>query len=300
MPGRWSWKALLTDPPPVCAFELSERGMASALLSRPPSISFAPWQEEVISVSPVRDNILRPDVLLARAREGGPAPEGRKRRRAALILPDYSVRVTVLDFDDFPSDAREQASLVRFRLKRSVPFDVESAALSYYAQARSAGRRQVDVVAAVAPLEIVARYEAPFRQAGFHVGWVTTSALACLELAPPTGVQVLAKRTGRVLSLAVTDNGALRLIRAIELAEGGGEEILDHLAQTMAYVEDQLSAGAERLLLCGLGEDAGSARARLEAELGIHTAPLASRLGTPDEHTAGLLGYAESVCLREA
>ncbi len=52
----------------------------------------------------------------------------RKRRDVALILPDFSARISVLDFDQFPTDPKEQASLIRFRLKRSVPFDVESAA----------------------------------------------------------------------------------------------------------------------------------------------------------------------------
>ncbi len=58
----------------------------------------------------------------------------RKRKDVALILPDFSARIAVLDFDNFPSDAKEQAALVRFRLKRSVPFDVESAAVSYWPQ----------------------------------------------------------------------------------------------------------------------------------------------------------------------
>jgi len=86
-----------------------------------------------------------------------------------------------LDFDAFPSDAKEQMALVRFRLKRSVPFDVESAAVSYCAQ--PAVDKKTEVVAAVAPLEIVSRYEAPFRAVGMLPGLVTTSALAALELA---------------------------------------------------------------------------------------------------------------------
>ena len=76
---------------------------------------------------------------------------------------------------------------MRFRLKRSVPFDVESAALSYYAQRERATARRVDVVVAMAPLEIVARYETPFRPAGLHPGLVTTSALAALELVAGAG-----------------------------------------------------------------------------------------------------------------
>src|SRR5207244_3377183 len=77
------------------------------------------------------------------------APTNGKRREAALILPDYCARVAVLDFDSFPADPKEQLSLVRFRLKKSVPFDVDSAAVGYWAQPAAGGKQ--DVVAAVAP-----------------------------------------------------------------------------------------------------------------------------------------------------
>ena len=50
-----------------------------------------------------------------------------------------------------------------------MPFDVESAAVSYCAQ--PAADKQVDVVVVMAPLEIVSRYEAPFRAAGMNPGW---------------------------------------------------------------------------------------------------------------------------------
>ena len=72
-------------------------------------------------------------------------------------------------------------------MKRSVPFDVESAAVSYWAQAR--GGKKMDVVVVMAPLEIVSRYEAPFRAAGMNPGLVTTSSLAALELAPEAGLE---------------------------------------------------------------------------------------------------------------
>jgi type IV pilus assembly protein PilM len=184
---------------------------------------------------------------------------------------------------------------VRFRLKRSVPFDVESAVLSFHPQRNAGQGKKVDVAVAVAPLEMVARYEAPFRLAGFHTGWVTTSTLAALELVPTTGLKVLAKRTGRVLSLAVLDHGVLKLIRAIELTEITLEEILGHLYPTFAYVEDQFSASPDTLLVCGFGAGAEEGRLWLQSELRVRTAPLASRLGQPGEFNAGLLGYLESL-----
>ena len=131
-----------------------------------------------------------------------PANGNRKRRDVALILPDYSSRIAVLDFDDFPSNADEQLTLIRFRIKKSVPFDVESAAISYFVQP-AAGKKKFDVVVVVAPLEVVSRYEAPFRAAGMNPGLVTTSSLAALNLIEDGGITVVAKITGRVLTVMV-------------------------------------------------------------------------------------------------
>ncbi len=287
---------LLSDPPPAFAFEISGAGLAAARIGRQPEVSFGALPKDALAVTPLRDNVLRPDALLAQVRELAPGESGRKRRRAALILPDYAVRVSVLDFDEFPSDPKEQASLVRFRLKRTIPFDVDAAALSFHAQpSRHGNGKAADVVAAVAPLEVVAHYEAPFRLAGFHLGHVTTSALAALELVPATGLHLLVKRTGHVLSLAVAERGLLRLVRAMELADFDAAEIAAHLFPTLAYVEDRFSALPDTLLCCGFGAATGDALAWFQSEFGVRSEALASRWGQPGEFNAGLLGYLEGV-----
>ena len=62
-----------------------------------------------------------------------------------MILPDYAARVTVLDFDSFPTIAEEQASpRARFRVKKTIPFDIDSAAVSYFPQT-VAGQKKVEV-----------------------------------------------------------------------------------------------------------------------------------------------------------
>jgi len=153
----------------------------------------------------------------------------------------------------------------------------------------------VDVVVAVAPLEILARYEVPFRSVGLHPGLVTTSMLAALELVKGNGIYVVAKLSGRVLTLAVVAGGALKLLRSIELMEGSGAEAASHLYPTFAYVEDQLSAPPEKLIVCGFPQDAQELRDELASETNLEIEPLRSRYGTPDQFNAGLLGYLESL-----
>jgi type IV pilus assembly protein PilM len=274
--------ALFKDPPPAYAFELSEAGIAIADMARAPQTDFHPLTPGTISVSPLRDNILMPEELAAAVR--ALAPQNGKRKDMALILPDYCARVAVLDFDSFPTDRKEQLSLVRFRMKKSVPFDVESAAVGYWAQ--SAGGGKLDVIAAVAPLEIVARYEAPFRAAGMNPGFVTTSSLAMLQLVESRQVTVIAKLSGKILTLTVLNAGVLKLIRCLEVGD-----ITADLYPTFAYVEDQLGAKAELLLLCGFGAETEDRQRQFQRELGIPVEALRSPMGIPGETNAGLIGY---------
>lgn len=289
-------KSVLRDPPPAMAFEISEAGIAAARIGSRAELEFRPLKAGVISVSPLRENIVDPDEFSIAVRAlAGPkgAAAARKRKNVALILPDFSARISVLDFDSFPSDAKEQAALIRFRLKRSVPFDVEAAAVSYWVQA--AGNKKVDVVAVMAPLEIVSRYEAPFRAAGMIPGLVTTSSIAALELAPENGLSVMAKITGRVLTVLVRTQGALKLVRCLELPAAELEDIAAVLVPTFVYVEDNLGGRAEKLILCGFGPQTDEAGRRFREELGVEVEPLRSPLGTPGENNAGLLGYLRSI-----
>ena len=48
-----------------------------------------------------------------------------------LVVPDAAARVLLLDFDALPSKRQEALPVVRFRLRKMVPFDVEGAAVSY-------------------------------------------------------------------------------------------------------------------------------------------------------------------------
>lgn len=284
---------LLKDPPPAYAFELSESGVAFAKLGRTaPEIGFRPLGEEVLSVSPLQDNVLKPDALADAIRAVSASGDTKKRRGAAVILPDFCGRIAVLDFDSFPTDAGEQMSLVRFRVKKTVPFDVESAAIGFQAQALH-GTKKTEVVVSVVALEILARYEAAFRSANLHPGYVTTSSLASLELVKPDGVRVVVKLTGRVLTVSVLDGKLLKLVRCVQLPSVTVKDTLDVLYPTFAYVEDEMKTKPSRILLAGFGEQTESLGPEWESELNVPSEPLHSRFGSPDQFNAGLMGYLE-------
>ncbi len=278
---------LFQDPPPRHVYEVSEAGIAYARGGEP---AWVPFEPGTLVVSPVEDNFRRPDMAaaaLARTLPEAGASKANKPRRAALILPDYAARVSVLDFDSFPASPEEQLALVRFRLKKTLPFDVDSAAVSYYDQLPPEGGKHEgkhEVVAAAVALEIIARYEALFRAANFHPGEITTSGLSALRLFHSPLLSVIAKLAGRVLTVMVVQNGILKLFRCVEMESADEEEIQMVLYPTLAYIEDELGAHADQVILFPGGVLSG---------LRMRTDELRSSFGTPNAYNAGMYGYLE-------
>ena len=287
-------KQSIQEPPPDFAFEISEGGIAWVRPSNPVP-TMRPVESGTFAISPLHDNVLGPEAMTAAVAEIASSNGSRKRRSAALILPDYCGRIAVLDFDAFPAAREEQISLVRFRMKKSVPFDVEAAAISYFAQPRQGNSKKFDIVVALVALEIVARYEAPFRMCGVDTGNVTTSTLAAMDLLKGVNDAVMAKLSGRVLTVSVLNSGSLRMVRCVELPELSAEEIISVLHPTFAYMEDEMKSPASRLLLCGCGNLAPEIERLCSTDLGVTLEPVRSQFGVPTAANAGLLGYLESV-----
>jgi type IV pilus assembly protein PilM len=267
IPLQQKLATLFQDPPPEFVFEVGPRSVAMARAVGGSQCIVEDLDPSILSPSPVRDNVLNPEAFAEVVKKlvaaSGP---GRRQRRAALILPDNSARVSVLDFDKFPTKPEEQLPLLQFRLKKTLPYDIDTAVISYFTQPLTpAGKHEV--IAVATPLEVIARYEAPFRAANVHAGIVTISHLAMLDLVPTTGVIIVAKLSGGILTVMAIDRGILRLTRSLELTELTLDEIAADLYPTFAYCEDSHGSRPEILLLCGFGGLAEEASRRFEDEL---------------------------------
>jgi type IV pilus assembly protein PilM len=271
----------LKDPPPEFVFEIAADGIALARSRPPASLQHVPLKRGVIAPSPVKENILDPAAFAEAVRKLTPPATSRGRKSAALILPDNCVRIAVLDFDTLPAKEEERRPLINFRLRKSVPFDIDQAALSYFLQA---GKK---VIVVLTPSEIVAHYETPFRAVGLHPGLITVSALAMLDLLPLTGSLVLAHHSPGALTVIGLSEGVVTIARSLEIAEPavdvisendefGADSIADPLDEiiagiypTLAYIEDQTGARPGKLFIAGFGEQSESSSIRLSAELEI-------------------------------
>jgi type IV pilus assembly protein PilM len=282
---------ILRDPPPEFVFEVAADGIAMSRTRAPAALQYLPLMQGVIAPSPVKENILDPAAFAAAVRQLTPPATRRRRRDVALILPDNCVRIAVLDFDTLPDKEEERRPLINFRLRKSVPFDIDEAALSYFPQA---GKK---VIVALAPSEIVAHYEIPFRAAGLHPGLVTVSALAMLDLLPVTGSLVLVHYSPAALTVLALSDGIVTIARTLEMGDvvPGQDAELDPLDEiiaaiypTLAYIEDQQGARPKTLFIAGFGEQSESSSIRLSVELDIP-------VETIRELYPGLAGYLASV-----
>jgi type IV pilus assembly protein PilM len=290
---RW-----ITDPPPDYLFEVTEHSLAFVSPRVPTEQRREKWLESGLAASPSAPNLLKPDFY----RDALPKvanPNGSK-RGAALVIPDYAARISILDFESFPAKAEERLTLLRFRLRKSVPFPIDEAQLAYSIQIQQPGRVEVLVVAIARP--ILAEYESIFVEAGYRLGLVQPSSIAALRLCDrgEGGLTLLVKAAGSTLSVILLDQGRVRLVRSLDLT---GEEdewqrpaagaVMPLLQQTFAFCEDQIGQPAARLLLCGFGPETDSLGQLTELEFGVPTSQVRSRFGIASQENAGLLGLLE-------
>lgn len=207
-------------------------------------------------------NVAARDTLVAALRESLSAVAGRS-RDISLVIPDATTRIMILDFDTMPEKQEDRDAVVRFRLKKSLPFDVDQAAVSFDRQGTGTPIR---VVAAVTPRSVRDEYEALVREAGYNPGAVLPSMIAALGAVDGSKPTMVIKVERGTTSFAIVDQQQLLLYRALE--NGGasisGESLVDDVNTSLVYFEDRYGIGVDRVLVTGV-ESAQDLQAALNA-----------------------------------
>jgi type IV pilus assembly protein PilM len=218
-------------------------------------------------------------------------------RDVVAVLPDAAVRVVLLDFDALSTNRQEAESIVRFRLKKSLPFDVDKAKVSYHAQTSGQGVR---VIVAVALSSVVDDYEAAFRDAGYTPGVVLPSMLAALGAADAGRPTLVVKVDARTIGIAILDNNQMLLFRTLENTRGvtiTGEQLAEEVYPSVVFFQDTYSLNIERIFVAGVPETSGAAQAlSVQTNATVSDLVSESQLGTsyggpvPRYRMAGVLG----------
>jgi type IV pilus assembly protein PilM len=269
-------------PHPVVACEISPTQVAAARWhgARLDKYAVEAFPAEALRPSPVESNLV--DAAAVRSTvERVMNQIGAKDEMVALFLPDSVVRVFVLHFEVFPRTSAEAIPMLRWRLKKSVPFEAEETLISYMRQApRDDG---VDIVTGLARLRIVKEYESLVEALGLQPGVVMSSTLAALPLLDDHGPTMLARISGAMLTTAIAREGILCGYRCTELPSSidtlAPRALLEEIFPVAAYYQDAWSEGLQAVQLAGFGSRVGEFQSAISAEL---QCPVSSLLRTAE------------------
>lgn len=238
------------------------------------------------------ENITRKSELLT-AVSDVIAAIGARGKDAVLVVPDSVARVALLDFETLPEKKLDADGVIRFRLKKSLPFDVDKANLSYDVRRTSAG---VKVVAAVSIPEVIEQYESLLRENGLQPGIVLPSTLAALGTVDASRPTLVFKVDSQTTTVTIVDQDQLLLFRTLEggTSELTGERIAEDVYPSLVFLQDTYGLSVERVLVAGVPNVAQIAPV-LQQQTGAQVSELVSSSVTPSQgvsrgELAGVVG----------
>ena len=308
---RW-----LVDPePPGLGIDLRSDEMSLVRLSdkRKPleiDLSFvAPLAPGLLHFQMLEPNILDEqgfskavESALLRAGLGG-------RKRIALSIPDHLARIAVMELPDPPRSSAELVEFLKFRMKKSLPFDVERARVAFE---RLPGEAPT-FLTGVMHEAVVSQYEDVFTRLGFHVGLVLPASVSLLQLLRPLARRELAPGADYFFVNAERDYFSVSLVRDRDLPaltrtlglraqDGveriyGEEDLLQEIIPTAIYYREKLSGQSlARVYYRSLRPDLVHLREILEEQFEAPSEPFNLAKAIPVARDVGLdAGAADAI-----
>jgi len=273
---------------PRLACEITPEGVIAARASEKSSrlevFTGRRLNEGVIAPGLNGPNVLNAQALRT-ALSGALGAVAGKSRDVIIVLPDVAIRVVLLDFEALPVKPEEAEPVIRFRLKKSLPFDVEQAVLSYDATRVNGNVR---VVAAVSPRTIIEEYEKALRDAGYSPGVVLSSSLAALGLIEGEKPTLVLKVDPMNITIAAVEHKELRLVRTLDNPHGANvsaADLAEAVLPSIVFFEDTFAAHIEKIYVGGIAplQEVGPL---LHEQTGAQVQELAPEL-TPEQNLSG-------------
>jgi type IV pilus assembly protein PilM len=207
-------------------------------------------------------------------------------KRIALTLPDYLSRVSIVELPEAPRSSAETIEVLKFRLKKSLPFDAGDARVAY----ESLGGNPPSYLTGVMHETVVGQYEDFLSDLGFRVGLVLPASVSLLGVLRPLADKNLSpgadyffvnvEREYFTVSL-VRDRGAPVLMRTLGLRATEGppaayteEDLLQDIIPTAIYYREKLKGSSlERVYYRSLRPDLVHLREILEGQFEAPSEP---------------------------
>jgi type IV pilus assembly protein PilM len=174
-------------------------------------------------------------------------------RRIGLVVPDAIARVSLVRFEQVPTRQTDLDQLVRWQVRKSAPFPIEEAQVSYVPALHHADGQEFLV--SLARRDVIHEYETLCAEAGAHAGLVDLATFNVVNVllagsAPPANDWLLVNVAADSASIALLRGPHVIFFR--NRANDTEGTLADLVHQTAMYYEDRLQgAGFSRVLLSG-------------------------------------------------
>lgn len=233
-PG-WPPVALELDRGDLSCVRLRRRGGKSALESH----AVRTMRSHAVGSSIFRPNMGDPEELTAKIRELLEAT-GTKPGRVSLVLPDNLAKVSMVTLPERPASRKQLDEVLRFKLRRAVPFRLEDAVFSW--QVIPDATRETTVLVAVMLRSVVEQYEWVVESLGAKPGLVDLCTPSLFNLC--RGEIAAASSDGQDVALF---NGARTYFSLLIVKQG--RPIFFRCKTLLAGDDDEAPAGFSRTAL---------------------------------------------------
>ncbi|HZN55327.1 MAG TPA: hypothetical protein VFB67_08390 [Candidatus Polarisedimenticolaceae bacterium] len=271
------------DYPPV-AIEI-DRGQLTLVRVRPrgrsrPSLEafrVQPAPEHAVGASIFRPNLGSLGEMTAQVKDLLER-SGTKAGKVSLILPDNLAKVSIVTLPERPPNRKQLNELLRFKLRRSVPFRLEDAVISSWPLPGPGP--ELHLLVAVMLRSVVEQYETAFQAVGARPGLVDLCTPSLFNLARPEMARAVAGGSDAALLNCTRNYFTLMIVRADRAVffrcktYAGGEDddtaprlavMGRELASSFSYYEEKLSGGGVgTVFVRAIDPDFGEVAALLE------------------------------------
>jgi len=200
----------------------------------------------------------------------------------SLVLPDHLGRVSLIHLGERPASRKEALELVRWKLRKTVPFRVEDAHIDYQVFAAPGDGKGFTCLATVVLQSILDQYEELFRALGLHPGLIDLSTFNLANLYRPVLGELeedafLLNVTGSFFALMILRQGTPIFYRAksYAFADDSARDprqalVTREVGSSLAYYRERLlGVGPARVFLRCTDLDLDGVAGELQERLGV-------------------------------
>jgi type IV pilus assembly protein PilM len=190
-----------------------------------------------------------------------------------VIVPDDAARIAFLTVEQLSKNSDEQQTFIRWKLKKTVPFDVDAAQVAYRVLGPHHGG--IEMLVSLSPRSVIQEYEDLFDSLDLHAGLVMPSTLAALNvLNAPAGDMLFLKIAPDCITTTVFQDAHMRFYRRVTDVVS----LYDAVYPTVMYYQDKLGGyGFQHLFVCGYDSDIRPLVAEIQEKLGLFAQRLEPR-----------------------